>query len=109
MSGSPSLRMTDFERALNLAACNGGDDADFVAGLDGRFLVLEKADVLAVDVDVDEAADVALRVEQAFADAGIFLVERGEEFGDGWRRRLRRCRGYRSGGGAGWGWRRVWA
>ena len=53
---------------------DGRHDADFVAHLHGRGLVLEKADVLAVDVDVDEAAEVALRIEQALADAGILLV-----------------------------------
>ena len=62
---------------------NRGHDADFITLLHWRFLVLEKADVLAVDVDVDEAAHVALRVEEAFADAGVLLVERGEEFAEG--------------------------
>jgi hypothetical protein len=62
---------------------NGGDDADFFAGFDGGFLVLEESDVFAVDVDVDEAADVALSVQKALADAGIFLVEGGEEVADG--------------------------
>jgi len=62
---------------------DGGNDADFFAGLDGGFLVLEEADVFAVNVDIHEAADVAFVVEEALANAGVTLVETGEEFGDG--------------------------
>ena len=45
-------------------------DTDLVALLHRRFLVLQKANVLAVDIDIHEAAQVALRIEQALADAG---------------------------------------
>jgi hypothetical protein len=62
---------------------DGGNDAHLVPRFDGRLLVLEEADVFAIDVNVDETAQVALRVEEPFADAGVALVEAGEEFADG--------------------------
>ena len=52
-----------------LAPGDGRNDADFVAVFERRFLVLEEADVLFVDVNVDEAADVAGFIDQTFLDA----------------------------------------
>src|SRR5260370_40645391 len=46
-----------------------GNDADLVAVLHGRGQVVEVADVLVVEVDVDEAAHLAV-VEQALRDPG---------------------------------------
>ena len=48
---------TQAARALG-AAGDGGDDADFVAVLEGGGEVVEEADVFAVDVDVDERLSV---------------------------------------------------
>ena len=53
-----------------LTAGDGGDDADFVAILKRRLAVFEEADVFLVHVDIHEAADFALLVNEAFLDAG---------------------------------------
>src|SRR6185503_3780197 len=66
-----------------LTAGDGGDDADFVPVLHGRVEVLQEADVLLVDVHVDEAADRAGIVEQPFLDAGEATLQVGERVTDG--------------------------
>jgi hypothetical protein len=43
--------------------------------------VLEEADVLAVHEDVDEAANLSRLVADAIADAGVTLVEVGQDGG----------------------------
>ena len=45
------------------------DDADRVAGLERRLILLQVADVFVVDVDVDEAAQLAFVVEQMLLQA----------------------------------------
>src|SRR5208282_6208898 len=50
------------------AAGDGGNDADLVAVAQGGFLVLEEANVLLVDIDVDEAPQGAGLVGEAFLD-----------------------------------------
>ena len=52
-------------------ACDGGDDADLVAGLRGGAEAVEEAHILAVDIDVDEVAKLALFVAEARLDAGV--------------------------------------
>src|SRR5688500_13020316 len=54
--------------ALMSASGHGGDDGQLVAVLDGRAQAVQVADVLVVEVDVDEAAQLPL-VEQPFGDA----------------------------------------
>lgn len=51
--------------------------------MDGGGEVVEESDVFAVDVDVDEAAELSLGVEEALADAGVLTFEIGDEFLDG--------------------------
>ena len=51
------------------------DDAHFVGGFEGRAEGVEEADVFAVHVDVDEAADLTLLVADALLDAGVLLLE----------------------------------
>ena len=69
---------------------------------DGRVEVVEVADVLVVDVDVDEPAELGA-VEDPFAKRGVLPADVAEDLADGRTRRPRRCRGRRRGGGAGWG------
>src|SRR5882757_3487428 len=68
---APSLSRYDafrfkmrLRRHYGLAAGDGGDDADFVAVLERGLAVLEEANVLLVDVDVDEAANLAFFIDQ---------------------------------------------
>src|SRR5690349_14753739 len=53
-----------------LAAGNSGNNADLVAVLQWRFLVLKEANIFFIDVNIDEAADSAVLVEQSFFDTG---------------------------------------
>jgi len=68
---------------LVLAAGDGGDDADFVAVLERRLAVFEEADVLLVDIDVDEAAHLALVIHEAFLDAGEARLQFDDRLADG--------------------------
>src|SRR5690242_6642231 len=66
-------------RSERSAASDGRDDRDFVAGLQVGLEAVEEADVLAVHVQVDEAAQGTLVVAQALADLGeerLKLVQR---------------------------------
>src|SRR5215468_3087991 len=63
------------------ASRDGRDDRELVARLHRGVEVLEEADVLAVDEDVDEAPDLARLVADALPDAGIAPVEVGEKRG----------------------------
>src|SRR5262245_52670718 len=56
------------------ASGHGGDDADLVAVLDGRLQAVEIADVFVIDIDIDEAAHLAI-LEDAADDAGVFLAQ----------------------------------
>ena len=49
-----------YQYGLATAPCDGGDEHDFVAVLEGVGFAAEKADVFVVDVDVDEAAEFAV-------------------------------------------------
>src|SRR4051794_11772101 len=60
---------------------DGGDDAQFVAVLERRLQVVEVADVLVVEVDVDEAAHLAV-LEQPAGDAGVLGAEVVEHLPD---------------------------
>ena len=53
---------------MKLAAGDGGDDAHFVAVLQRGGLVVEKANVLLVHVNIHEAAHLAVVIEQALDD-----------------------------------------
>src|SRR6266852_755858 len=57
-----------------LASGHGGNDAQLVAVLDLRREVVEVADVLVIEVDVDEASHLAV-VEDTLADAGTALAQ----------------------------------
>ena len=59
------------------------DDADLVAGLDDGGGAGLLPHVGAVDEDVDEAADLAVVVADAFDQAGVAVAEVVEDFGDG--------------------------
>ena len=66
-----------------LSSGDGGDDADFVAVLERRLAVFEEADVLLVDIDVDEAAHLALVIHEAFLDAGEARLQFDDRLADG--------------------------
>ena len=68
---------------LALAAGDGGDDADFVAIFERRLAVFEEADVLLVDIDVDEAAHLAFFIHETFLDAGEARLQFDERLADG--------------------------
>ena len=55
------------------------DDADRVAGRDRRLLLLQVADIFVVQIDVDEAAQLALLVEQMVLQPGVLLRQIGEQ------------------------------
>ena len=83
---SLAVRMGEEARGyfqISLAAGDGGDDADFVAVFERRRAVLEEADVLLVDIDVDEAAHLAFFIHEAFLDAGEARLQFDERLADG--------------------------
>src|ERR1051326_1626223 len=59
------------------AACHRGQDGDRVAVRERRGQAAGEADVLVVQVDVDESAQLAV-LDQPVADAGVALVESGD-------------------------------
>src|SRR3954464_13902856 len=65
------------------AARDRGQDLDLVAVLDRRREAVAEADVLAVDVDVDEAAQAAVAVGERVAQLRVLAVERLEHRADG--------------------------
>src|SRR3954471_20410076 len=65
------------------ASGDRGDDAQLVAVLDGGLHAVEVADVLVVEVDVDELADLVALVVEAGLDAGVLGDEGVEHFFDG--------------------------
>ena len=66
-----------------LASRDRRDDADFVAVFERRLAVFEEADVLLVDIDVDEAAHLAFFIHEAFLDAGEARLQFDERLADG--------------------------
>ena len=60
---------------LGSAAGNGGDDANFVAIVELGVLIVQKSDILAVDVEVDESTQLALLIAEASLDAWKLLIE----------------------------------
>ncbi len=71
--------------SLGLAAAgNGRDEHHFVAVLEGVGLAPEKADVFVIDVDVDEAAELArlvLDLEGERGEGGFDLGDKAREIG----------------------------
>src|SRR5918993_187527 len=65
------------------AARDRRHDAQLVAGLDRGLELLEVADVLVVEVDVDEPVELVRALEQARLDAGGLGLEAVEHRGDG--------------------------
>ena len=65
-----------------MATGNGGDEHDLVAILEGVGLASEEADVFVVDVDVDEAAELALLVLDLSGERGEVLVDVGDKRGE---------------------------
>src|SRR6185437_5166995 len=86
-SGSASCREKRWTSARFIhprsSTCDGGNDRDLVAVLDGRLEVLEEADVLVVREDVDEAAHLAALVADPFLDPGELRFEAGDQRADG--------------------------
>src|SRR5688572_14837723 len=64
------------------AASDRRNDRDFVPGLRRRVEVLEEADVLVVQVDVDEAIELVGALEQPGLDAAGLVLEAVEHFAD---------------------------
>src|SRR5713101_2469537 len=60
----------------------GRNDGDLVARLELRLRALEEADVLLVDVEVDEAAHLAAFVHETFLHLGLSLRQRTERRGN---------------------------
>src|ERR1035437_679998 len=65
------------------AAGDGGDQRDGVAILGGGGVLAQVANVLVVEIDVDEAAYLAFVVEDLFAQVGVVRGERVQHFADG--------------------------
>src|SRR5579875_105748 len=73
-SSTLSARWTGtFARSASAGDCR--DDRDVVAILDLRVELLQKPDVFAVQVDVDEPAELALVIEQPLAHPRMALLE----------------------------------
>ena len=70
------------QRLLSNAARDGGDEHDLVAVLEGVGFAAEKADVFVVDVDVDEATELAVFAFDLRGKRGEGLVDVGEEAGE---------------------------
>src|ERR1700729_1161120 len=69
---------------LTTAAGDGGDDGEFIGvGDGGVFFGGEVADVVVVEVDVDEGAEFALGVEEVLAKFRVGGGELGEHRADG--------------------------
>ena len=70
--------------AATTAAGDGRDDGELVGGGDGGgFFGGEIADVVVVEVEVDEGAEVAFGGEEVLLHGGVCGDEGGEAFGDG--------------------------
>jgi DNA-binding CsgD family transcriptional regulator len=67
--------------ALRSTPRDGGDDAHDLAVGDRGGQAVEEADVLLGDEHVDEAADLAVAVEDALGDAGMRAFQAGEHLG----------------------------
>ena len=72
----------DDSKIRALASGDRGNDTDFVTFLNGGILVVEEANILVVEEDVNEAANVALFVTNALGQAGIGLLKAHENLGD---------------------------
>ena len=64
---------------LSGSAGDGGDEHDLVAVLEGVGFAAEEADVFVVDVDVDEAAELAVFAFNLGGESWECLVDVGEE------------------------------
>ena len=65
--------------ALSCATGDGGDEHDLVSILEGVGFATEKADVFVVDVDVDEAAELAVFAPDLRGERGEGLIDVGEQ------------------------------
>ena len=74
------FNVSTFFNAFNqqLPPGNRGNDADFVPIFQRRRLILQKANVLFIDVHVDEAVHLPFLIHQSFLDPRIS----GLQFGD---------------------------
>src|SRR5579863_3120297 len=63
------------------SAGDGGNDQHLVALLEAVLLISEKADVFFVDIEVDEAADLAVFSAQVLAEGGKAAFDLGDELG----------------------------
>ena len=61
---------------------DGGDEHDFVAVLEGVGLAAEEADVFVVDVDVDEATELAGFVFDLGGERGERRIDLGDKAGE---------------------------
>src|SRR6476646_7903613 len=76
--------MKSASRATRLKEATGDrrDDADFVAGFNGGFEVLEETDVFIVQVHVHETVELVGSLEQARLDAAGLDLEVAEHLAD---------------------------
>src|SRR5258708_678446 len=86
MDGAPGhlwpAKLKTKQLVLVGAAGDGGDEHDFVAVLEGVGFAAEEANVFVVDVDVDEAAELAVFAFDLGGERGEGLVDVGEEAGE---------------------------
>jgi hypothetical protein len=69
--------------SVRSAARDGGQDLDLLAVRDGRVEAVGEADVLPVDVDVDEAPQAAVAVREAVAELAVAVEQRVQDLADG--------------------------
>ena len=78
------LRRRRFGRSAHRrAAGNGRDDADHVTVLERGALLLQVPDVIVVDVDVDEVAQLAIVAVQMSLQLAMLRRQRGQDVADG--------------------------
>jgi len=69
-------------RRIDLTSCDRWNDADFVAFLQRSGFFLQKTDVLVVNKDVHEAANISVLVADTLEESGVDGVEVCEDFAD---------------------------
>src|SRR6266545_5281202 len=63
-------------------SCDRGNDGHLVPLLERGFRALEEADILLVDIDVDEAADLAALLHEPLAQPGVLALQILDQVGD---------------------------
>jgi hypothetical protein len=75
------IRCNSEEKDLSAAACDGGDYQHLVPILEAVFLIAEEADIFFVDIEVDEAANLAVLAAEVLAESRESALDIGNKLG----------------------------